>query len=363
MRFWNVGFALIFSFILFSTTGLAQNVSHFYGTIGDFPIEMELTNTKGKVNGWYWYPGKSEKLGLEGSLSNDSILSLKERNSRQNLTGFFKGSFQSSYRCEGVWQSGDLSKEFNFVLKLDNNVSLFTGYRMSESEEMKPTQQRMIDTPSKIRGLSKLWLWILIFVVLIVIALVLILRNLNGKLKKKPKIVVEKEVEKHVHYVSESMDSDSSMEAEKGKLFEEYVVGMFRNKKEYFEWMDATSDKKYGDHYPKSNHNPDLIIRFKNQKQGWEEDLAVECKFRLGHQNSIVYIDKAHKISNYQSFAKNQNINTFLALGCGGYPDNPSQLFIIPINKVKSKMSTKELLPYTNKRDYFFYDFNSKSLT
>jgi hypothetical protein len=62
----------IFSILILCSNAFSQNVSHFYGTIGDFPIEMELSNDEGVITGWYWYPCvTSAKDELERAAEND----------------------------------------------------------------------------------------------------------------------------------------------------------------------------------------------------------------------------------------------------------------------------------------------------
>lgn len=345
-----------------SQSVFSQIPSHFYGTIGSFPIEMEITCDNGTINGWYWYPNKSEKLNLHGSLSIDSVFRLKETNSKGVLTGIFDGKFTSGYLSQGKWVSGDMVKEFNFMLKLDNNVSLFTGKKMSLQNDTEGGQEKKMYQPSRIKGYSNLALWTTIVLVTGFVGLLIYLIRIRKKLNNR-KVEIQTRIEKEVHYVN-NIDSDleAQIATDKGDMFQKYVVEKFGNKKEYFKWIDATSDKKYGELYPESNMNPDLIIQFNNEYQGWTELFAVECKYRSGQIQNQVYIDEERKITNYKKFKRLNEMETFLILGVGGKADNPKNTFVIPIELVSTIMTIDQLRPYTSNRTYFFFDYNEKLL-
>ena len=340
----------------------AQSPSHFYGTIGEFPIEAELSNQDGKISGWYWYPNKSKKLNLEGHLGKDSVFRLKESNANGALTGVFNGSFSSDYISRGVWYSGDMSKEFNFVLKLDNNVSLFTGRKLSAVIDNTTASEGILFQNSKVKGYSKLALWVTILLVIGLIGLALYLYRLRVKLKEKPTASAEKVIEKEIHYVNDSTEYEKQTSEVKGDMFQRFVIEMFHNKHTFFKWLDAAPDKMYGDLYPEANMRPDLIMRFKNESRGLEAKFAVECKYRAGHKDNLVFIDEHRKLDNYRKFKENEGIETFLVLGFGGNPDSPKNVFVLPIDKVKENMSLDELQLFENRREYFFYDYNEASL-
>lgn len=360
---------VIFTLFLAGFYCFGQYTSHFYGTIGDFPIEMELINQDGDISGWYQYPGKSTKLSLDGVLTSDNKLRLKESNPNGNMTGLFNGSFDSDYISNGIWQSADLKKEFAFQLKLDNNISLLTGERITLPNNELNGEERRMYLDSKVKGLSKLWLWIVIGLILGIGVLIYYFsktkknyRVTKEKLEEKPKVIVKKELEKQIHFVNDTVKSDDELNVDKGKIFEELVVKMFMEKKEYFEWIDKTPDVKVGDEYPKSNMNPDLLIKFKNTKHGWQEDIAIECKYRTGHTNNEVFIDEERKIQNYKNYQRDTKINTYLALGFGGKPEAPKRIFVLSIDDVKSTMQIDDLNSHINKKSYFFYNYNNKTL-
>ncbi len=223
-------------------------------------------------------------------------------------------------------------------------------------------KERKMFKPSKVKGFSKLALWTTIGLILGLIIVVYFVVRLKKKLKEKPYEIHTKEVIREVQYVNDSMTPEE-LRHNQGELFQKYVIEMILAKKEFFDWIDTTRDVKYGELYPKSNMNPDLIIKFKHEKYHWEENLAVECKYRAGLKNNLVFIDEERKINNYKEFQKSQNIRTFLALGLGGSSSNPKNIFIIPIDEVKTHMDLNELAQYLNSKPYFYYDYNLKKLS
>lgn len=364
MKFLTLLFAVFFSLLPFFNE--AQNVEESFGTssfsgkIGTFAIQGELTNSNGQLIGWYDYPGKSTKLRLEGYLINENI-ELLEYNYKTEQTGFFKGKLSDNNNLKGEWRNPDGSKRLNFTLHLE--AFIFTkeaNIETSNSIQKEEQPKRKMFKPSKVKGFSKLALWTAILLILGILSVLVFLIRSRRKLKEKPKEIHTKEIIRE--YVNDSVTPED-LRHKQGELFQKCVVEMFLSKKEYFDWIDSTRDVKYGDLYPKSNMNPDLILRFKYEKFNWKEDIAVECKFRVGTKNDKVYIDDARKLSNYREFEKKNKIRTFLALGLGGVSTQPKTIFIIPINLVQSEMSLDELTPFLNNKPYFYYDYNKKTLS
>lgn len=354
-------------------------VSVFDGTIGNAPIHMELSNLNGQIIGWYQYPGKSTKLRIEGTIKNDGSVDLNEYTYRAVHTGHFSGKIQKDHSIFGKWNNPDNSKKIHFMAELSNNLPLIELKSNEEAnsndssieevvvkqtsleENLTLKKQRKMFQPSKVKGYSKLALWTTIILVTMLAGVVIFLIRSRKKLKEKPKEIHTKEVIREVQYVNESITPEE-LRHKQGELFQKCVVEMFLKKKEYFEWVDSTRDLKYGEHYPQSNFNPDLLIRFKYEKYNWEEDIAVECKYRAGDKNGVVFIDEERKLNNYKEFQRKNNIKTFLALGVGGNSSKPNLLFVLPIDSVQSEMHLIDLAQFMNMKSYFYYNYNEKTL-
>ncbi|VVB95057.1 Uncharacterised protein [uncultured archaeon] len=128
---------------------------------------------------------------------------------------------------------------------------------------------------------------------------------------------------------------DALMEEEnenydKGVEFEKYVINLFNPK--YFSIADWTRDSS-GKHdiRVESDSNPDLTVRYLPTN----EKFSVECKFRSNLYDGKLRWTYGQKIEDYRQYARENNIPTFIAIGLGGYPDEPDRMFCIPLEAAK----------------------------
>jgi hypothetical protein len=133
------------------------------------------------------------------------------------------------------------------------------------------------------------------------------------------------------------------IEQEKGLLFEKFVVNRFRQSGASFKWIDATSDKWVDGYYPESNMNPDLQFEFRTGSRSYP--LSVECKYRSNSRGTI-FITTDDQRERYKAFANKKKTEVFLVLGLGGTPDEPSELFVIPLPDLQPKMARETLDRY-----------------
>jgi uncharacterized RDD family membrane protein YckC/uncharacterized protein YutD len=130
---------------------------------------------------------------------------------------------------------------------------------------------------------------------------------------------------------------DSDARFEEGKQFERYVAHLFKNYYTIEDWTQDNSDKIKG-FFVESNMNPDLTIRY-NPTQ---ERFAVECKWRSSSfysalkNEKVIQVAQESQLSRYQKFSENKGIPVFIVLGVGGTPDNPLEVYCIPLNKISS---------------------------
>lgn len=314
---------------------------------------MELVHVDGRVNGWYHYPGKSIKLKLNGTLTSNNHIKLFESNHKGNVTGVFEGDITELGEIVGNWTSPNKSKVLTFSFLLKSGPRIYNDLRSntdSKSEEE--------SSESENGQFSNHFLILMIFVGG---AILLAFIKLNGrkKIKGKPSVIHTKEVQ--VHYVQDTKEFDADLQKNKGKMFEKYVAQLFLNKKENFIWINQNSDTMIGEHYPKSNLDPDLIFEFR-KNGGVKQKIGVECKYRTGHNKELVQIGEQRQIDNYLRFQKENQIPTFLVLGIGGSPNMPDKKYSIPVLKVKPTMTLFELDVFESKRDYFFFDYEKKTL-
>lgn len=126
---------------------------------------------------------------------------------------------------------------------------------------------------------------------------------------------------------------------EKGKAFEQYVVGLFNLKRDFFtivDWTRDNSDKREGI-YVETDTHPDLVIRYKPTK----ELFAVECKYRTNLVRSekiddwVINWSRADQIKRYQDFSMKKKIPVFVIIGLAGTPDDPEFSFSFPLGQAK----------------------------
>lgn len=162
----------------------------------------------------------------------------------------------------------------------------------------------------------------------------------------KPKQEVSTKVEQVVEpvvAVPEVSPQDESYA--KGLAFEEFVVKRFDP--DFFTIKEWRGDKQVDGVYAESNTYPDLVVNFNYRKEKVDVDFAVECKWRQGFLKNEVEWSYAQQIERYNQFSREKNLPVFIALGIGGEPDSPEQMYIVPLDKLqKPSVSFDELKIY-----------------
>lgn len=143
---------------------------------------------------------------------------------------------------------------------------------------------------------------------------------------------------------------------EKGNLFEKFVIQLFNEKK--FKVKQYRESKKIikgtvllADHY-----YPDIELVFLGKQKYF---FAVECKWRKNLLNGMITWAEQHQIKRYEEFWLFRKIPIFIAIGIGGEPSAPEELFVTPFEKIKgsSQVFESDLIPYKRKPSHkFFYD-------
>jgi hypothetical protein len=151
---------------------------------------------------------------------------------------------------------------------------------------------------------------------------------------------------------------------EKGEAFEKWVVRKFN--RDYFTIQDWRSDKTVDGIYAQSSKNPDLEIELR-LKDAWAT-FAVECKWRKGFQQGekpVIQWATERQIHTYRQFSRDRAIPVFVVIGIGGEPDNPAELYVVPLDQLKYPYATAEYLARFQRRTIdsdFFYDIKKPEL-
>lgn len=114
----------------------------------------------------------------------------------------------------------------------------------------------------------------------------------------------------------------------KGYRFEDYVASLFPA--DYWTITDRTRDfSKVLNRSVESDSNPDFT--FRHVKTG--KVFAVECKYRSYFFRGGIEWNK-RKGESYRVYGRSHNIPVFVAIGIGGSPKNPAELFFVPLEKL-----------------------------
>lgn len=153
-----------------------------------------------------------------------------------------------------------------------------------------------------------------------------------------------------------SRETQKQEHKQKGNEFEKFVVQKFNKK--YFKIMEWTGDKYINGIYAETTTQPDLRIKF--TLHDMEKEFAVECKYRSYYFKDGIDWAKDNQRNNYQNYSEAKGIITFVAIGVGGTADNPEELFIVPLQELKSDFISKaDLLPFKKtdlQQNKFFFD-------
>lgn len=130
---------------------------------------------------------------------------------------------------------------------------------------------------------------------------------------------------KRVSHVESSLDS-----FEKGDIFEDYLESnLFISR--YFDLVYRTPNKKTNDHrFIESSLMPDFLFRHKVSGLNF----YVEAKFRSNFYVNLKWC-KDFQFDRYVSY-DSVDRPVFIALGVGGFPSRPNEVYFIPLSSISS---------------------------
>lgn len=117
----------------------------------------------------------------------------------------------------------------------------------------------------------------------------------------------------------------------KGRLFEGFIVKMIADHSRY-SILNWSSDKYADGVYSLDTLMPDLHIRHKLANR--ETEYYIECKYRSSLPDGR--LDISSQLGRYRRMtASDSDQELFFALGIGGTPSAPDQLYIIPNRMIR----------------------------
>lgn len=144
---------------------------------------------------------------------------------------------------------------------------------------------------------------------------------------------------------------------EKGRLFEDYIIKLFNEQFFYLKkWRKAQKFISWP--YQLDYWNPDIEMElvFTGARK---YRFAVECKWRKAFKDGKITWARRHQINSYLEFQNKMRIPVFVAIGIGGKPDSPEQLYLTPLNHIYMYHTLFEtnLIPFKRKpTNRFYYD-------
>lgn len=128
---------------------------------------------------------------------------------------------------------------------------------------------------------------------------------------------------------------DNLTPAEKGYLFESYVVECFdRSDYDLIEWR---SDKYARGWRPRSSQWPDILMESRKNPM---DRVAIECKYRSKAVNGEVRLAYEDQLRRYQAYGRKEKIAVYLALGFGGDPTAPADFYLASVRDLRNGTMT-----------------------
>ncbi len=168
---------------------------------------------------------------------------------------------------------------------------------------------------------------------------------------KDPEPIIQK-IKQDFKAAEEEPESELIDVNEKAGLdFEKFVVKKFSPK--YFVIKQWAGDKFVDGRYAETSLEPDLQLELKLNKKRYP--VAVECKWRSSVYGEFIRFANDGQLERYQAFENRTGMPTFIALGVGGTPSAPKDLFIIPVSAVKNPI--QHMANVSKYRKYMDKDF------
>lgn len=150
--------------------------------------------------------------------------------------------------------------------------------------------------------------------------------------------------------------SQKEQNLEKGRLFEEYMLGRVMGLSGTT-LVGRNADYSKNGVHAEENSQPDLRFR----KEG--KPFAVECKWRRDFFKDRLDWAGDFQIRNYNDFQRDQKMPVFIARGVGGTPEAPRELYLVSLARLKYGTATRAYLqPFLCADDAAFEERISSNL-
>jgi len=300
-----------------------------------------------------------------------------------NISYYSNGIIKCDFTKRTMYGKDKLREYFCYLLlKREAGKYLITGESDSQSDQNRHVQLELGNKIASPANRTKLYIGLIILLIVILAAIWAIVKwkrkltewelfkerykapNVtDNSIMTSPSVSVLKDEDfaiKVKEIVNEQLKKQSSVDSpqQKGLLFENYIVERF--KEPTFKLHEWRSDKIHQGIYPLSNTLPDLKYSFTTSRHNFF--IAIECKWRANFKNGSIQIARQDQLQNYWKYHIDNQIEVFIILGIGGKPDDPEDIYIIPLDKISGVELSKanlEIFKQYNKNNYFFLDGNT----
>ena len=169
---------------------------------------------------------------------------------------------------------------------------------------------------------------------------------------------VIKDVEKQL--AESDMESETELvdfRKKQGDDFEKFIVQKFNKK--YFSIKEWAGDKYVDGVYAETTTQPDILVEIKVRDK--TDIFWVECKWRQNTYNGGIEFATKEQFKRYNQYQQKRKIPIFVAIGLGNKGISPSQLFVVPLDKLKSNFIHLNYLQYFEKEieDDLYYNMKT----
>lgn len=174
--------------------------------------------------------------------------------------------------------------------------------------------------------------------------------------------VVSESIPQNIENQVTEIPNQEDASEKKGLEFTKAIIAKFDKK--YFKLKEWRGDKYEDGVYPEANKYPDLEFEFALRES--KSLFAVECKWRRNYYKNGIEWAKEYQFKNYKKFRTEKNIPVFVAIGVGGTPEKPEDVYIVPLTVIEDIFIAQTALKNYQKTDFkdknFFYDSKTEIL-
>lgn len=149
---------------------------------------------------------------------------------------------------------------------------------------------------------------------------------------------------------SSTADERDERWALSGLEFEKYIITRFsKDANRLLDWRGDKYIAGYGG--PESSRDPDVLFSTRSER----DKFAIECKFRSNwwynpHHGPCIEWAREDQLDRYWHYENRRGIPVYIAIGVGGSPSDPAELFIGRLAEIKYRIARKHHLEQYRKQ-------------